>query len=63
MMFLECTRTPQVLNYKIVRGKPAQVEMEVQSLVSSGYTLNGPLFKMDEAGTTILVQGLVLLDD
>jgi len=57
---------PELLDYKIVTGHPADVEKTVNGLREIGWSLNGELFKMKEPGcgtSEIVVQCMALYDE
>ena len=54
----------KVVHNRIVKGKPYDVQLEINQLIKQGYRINSELFKWKPPGSTdeIFVQQLVLLE-
>lgn len=52
----------KVIDYKIVRGKPAEVESMVMFLLKSGWCVSGSLIKLRIEKQEIVVQNMVLYE-
>lgn len=54
------TIRPKVLDYRIIKGLPGEVEETVKALLNDGWTTNGELIPIKVDGYTIVAQGMIL---